>query len=164
MAIVYLLLALVIAGVDQLIKYFVLENLVDAGRVSAIPHILDLIYVENRGVAFGMFSDLRWLFVIITSIVIITFIILLFKDGCKSKLFSIACVLIVGGGIGNLIDRIAYGFVVDYLQLSFFSPVCNFADYCITVGTVLLVIYLLFYSDFAKEDKKNIEITDNGQI
>lgn len=164
MAILYLLLALVIAGVDQLIKYFVLENLVNAGRVIAIPHILDLIYVENRGVAFGMFSDLRWLFVIITSIVIITFIILLFKDGYKSKLFSIACVLIVGGGIGNLIDRIAYGFVVDYLQLSFFSPVCNFADYCITVGTVLLVIYLLFYSDFAKEDKKNKEITGNGQI
>lgn len=154
MAIVYLLLALVIAGVDQLIKYYVLENLVDAGRVTAIPHILDLIYVENRGVAFGMFSDMRWLFVVITSIVIIAFIVMLFKGGYKSKLFSISCALIVGGGIGNLIDRLMYGFVVDYLQLSFFSPVCNFADYCITVGTVLLVIYLLFYSDLSKENKK----------
>lgn len=162
MAIVYLLLALVVAGVDQIIKHFVLENLVTAGRVTAIPHILDLIYVENRGVAFGMFSDMRWLFVGITSIVIIAFAIMLFKEGHKSKLFSIAAVLIIGGGIGNLIDRVAYGFVVDYLQLSFFSPVCNFADYCITVGTVLLVIYLLFYSDFVKEDKKEKEITNNG--
>ena len=164
MAIVYLLLALVVAGADQLIKYFVLENLVNAGRVTAIPHILDLIYVENRGVAFGMFSNMRWLFVAITSIVIIAFIIMLFKEGYKSKLFSISCVLIVGGGIGNLIDRLAYGFVVDYLQLSFFSPVCNFADYCITVGTVLLVIYLLFYSDLAKDDKKDKERANNGKI
>lgn len=154
MAIVYLLLALVIAGADQLIKHFVLENLVNAGRVTAIPHILDLIYVENRGVAFGMFSNMRWLFVVITSIVIIAFIVMLFKGGYKSKLFSISCALIVGGGIGNLIDRLAYGFVVDYLQLSFFSPVCNFADYCITVGTVLLVIYLLFYSDLSKDNTK----------
>jgi signal peptidase II len=154
LAIVYLLLALVIAGADQLIKHFVLENLVDAGRVTAIPHILDLIYVENRGVAFGMFSNMRWLFVVITSIVIIAFIVMLFKGGYKSKLFSISCALIVGGGIGNLIDRLAYGFVVDYLQLSFFSPVCNFADYCITVGTVLLVIYLLFYSDLSKDNTK----------
>lgn len=154
MAIVYLLLALVIAGADQLIKHFVLENLVDAGRVTAIPHILDLIYVENRGVAFGMFSNMRWLFVVITSIVIIAFIVMLFKGGYKSKLFSISCALIVGGGIGNLIDRLMYGFVVDYLQLSFFSPVCNFADYCITVGTVLLVIYLLFYSDLSKDNTK----------
>lgn len=154
MAIVYLLLALVIAGADQLIKHFVLENLVDAGRVTAIPHILDLIYVENRGVAFGMFSNMRWLFVVITSIVIIAFIVMLFKGGYKSKLFSISCALIVGGGIGNLIDRLMYGFVVDYLQLSFFSPVCNFADYCITVGTVLLVIYLLFYSDLSKDNSK----------
>ena len=154
MAIVYLLLALVIAGADQLIKHFVLENLVDAGRVTAIPHILDLIYVENKGVAFGMFSNMRWLFVVITSIVIIAFIVMLFKGGYKSKLFSISCALIVGGGIGNLIDRLMYGFVVDYLQLSFFSPVCNFADYCITVGTVLLVIYLLFYSDLSKDNTK----------
>lgn len=164
MAIVYLLLAFLVAGADQLIKYFVLENLVNAGRVTAIPHILDLIYVENRGVAFGMFSNMRWLFVAITSIVIIAFIIMLFKEGYKSKLFSISCVLIVGGGIGNLIDRLAYGFVVDYLQLSFFSPVCNFADYCITVGTVLLVIYLLFYSDLAKDDKKDKERANNGKI
>ena len=57
---------------------------------------------------------------------------------------------IIGGGIGNLIDRIFLGYVIDYLQLSFFSPVCNFSDYAITVGTVLLVIYLLFFSDSSK--------------
>ena len=56
-------------------------------------------------------------------------------------------VAIIGGGIGNLIDRIFYGYVIDYLSLSFFPPVCNFADYCITVGAVLLVLYIIFFSD-----------------
>ncbi len=147
MAILFLSIALVVAVVDQVIKYFVLEYLVPVSRVTAIPHLLDLVYVENRGVAFGMFQDLRWFFVAVTSIVIVVFIVLLIKDKGKSKLFSTAAALIIGGGIGNLIDRIYLGFVVDYLQLSFFSPVCNFADYCISAGTVLLVIYLLFYYD-----------------
>ena len=62
--------------------------------------------------------------------------------------------VIIGGGIGNLIDRIFYGFVVDYISVSFFPPVCNFADYCITVGTLLLIVYVLFFSNVMKSEKK----------
>ena len=62
--------------------------------------------------------------------------------------------ILIGGGIGNLIDRVFYGFVVDYLSVSFFSPVCNFADYCITVGTILLIVYVLFFSNVMKSEKK----------
>ncbi len=160
MAIICLILAVSIAVVDQVIKYFVVENLEPLGRVQAIPNILDLVYVENSGVAFGMFSNMRWIFVVVTGIVIIAFIVMLFKMGRESKLFSISAALIIGGGVGNLIDRIVLGYVVDYLQLSFFSPVCNFADYCITAGTVLLVVYLLFYSDLGK-DKKIKEKIEN---
>lgn len=153
MAILYLAIALLLVVLDQVIKYFVLIYLKPISTFTAIPHILDLVYVENSGVAFGMFSDLRWIFVIITSIVIIAFIILLIKNAKQSKLFSVAATLIIGGGIGNLIDRLLYGYVIDYLSLSFFPPVCNFADYCITAGTILLVIYLLFYSDFSSDIK-----------
>lgn len=160
MAILYLSIALLIAVIDQVIKYFVVMYLEPVSTVTAIPHLLDLIYIENTGVAFGMFKNLRWIFVIVTLAVIVAFVILLFKNAGNSRLFSIASLLIIGGGIGNLIDRIFRGFVVDYLQLSFFSPVCNFADYCITAGTVVLVIYLLFYSELSsdikfKEKKKN---------
>ncbi len=160
MAIICLILAASIAVVDQVIKYFVVEHLEPLGRIQAIPNILDLVYVENSGVAFGMFSNMRWFFVAITGIVILAFVIMLFKMGRESILFSVSAALIIGGGIGNLIDRIVLGYVVDYLQLSFFSPVCNFADYCITAGTVLLVVYLLFYSDLGK-DKKIKENTEN---
>jgi len=153
LSILYLAIALLIAVVDQVIKYFVLVYLEPANSVTAIPYILDLVYVENRGVAFGMFQDMRWLFISITSIVIVAFMFLLIKNKGESSLFSIASTLIIGGGVGNLIDRIAHGFVVDYLKLSFFPPVCNFADYCITAGTVLLVIYLLFYSDISSDIK-----------
>ncbi len=160
MTIIYLVLAAFVVVADQVIKYLVVEFLEPVQRVTAIPHILDLVYVENTGVAFGMFSNLRWLFVIVTSIVIVAFIYMMFKLGKSSKLFSVASALIIGGGIGNLIDRICLGYVIDYLQLSFFSPVCNFADYCITVGTVLLIIYLLFYSDMSKEEKHRENVND----
>ena len=146
-------LSLAIAGlvvvIDQVIKYFVAMYLPQAGVVTAIPHLLDLNYVENRGVAFGMFENMRWIFVALTSVIIV----IIFKK-IKSKMFLISSALIIGGGIGNLIDRVLYGYVIDYLQLSFFSPVCNFADYAVTVGTVLLVIYLLFMSDSSKKENK----------
>ena len=124
------------------------------GDVTLIPGILDLTYSENRGVAFGLFQNGTVFFAITTSILIIIFVILLLKNYKKSKLFSIAASLIIGGGVANLFERVAYGYVYDYLRLSFFPPVCNFADYCITAGTVCLIVYLLFYSDILKSDKK----------
>lgn len=157
MIFIYLALALLLVAIDQVIKYFVLIYLKPAVSITAIPHLLDLVYVENTGAAFGMLRDSRWFFIVLTSVMIIAFIVMLIKNQSSSKLFSIASVLIIGGGIGNLIDRIVYGYVIDYLQLSFFSPVCNFADYCITAGTVLLVVYLLFYSDMKFESKANVE-------
>lgn len=151
-------LSLAIAGlvviIDQVIKYFVAMYLPQAGVVAAIPHLLDLNYVENRGVAFGMFENMRWIFVALTSVIIVILLYIIIFKKIKSKMFLISSALIIGGGIGNLIDRVLYGYVIDYLQLSFFSPVCNFADYAVTVGTVLLVIYLLFMSDSSKKENK----------
>ena len=74
-----------------------------------------------------------------------------------NKLFLTSVTLIIGGGIGNLIDRLFRGFVVDYLQLSFFPPVCNFADYCITIGAVLMVVFVLFFSDKKDDKPKRID-------
>lgn len=161
MIFIYLLIAALVVVIDQVIKYFVCLHLKPIGFTTAIPHLLDLVYVENRGVAFGMFKDMRWIFVALTSVVIVVFTVLLIKNYSKSKLFSTSAALIIGGGIGNLIDRIFLGYVVDYLQLSFFSPVCNFADYCITIGTVLLVVYLLFFSDIS-DDKKTKKKSDES--
>ena len=67
---------------------------------------------------------------------------------------ALVLLLIIGGGLGNLFERVFLGYVTDYLSLSFFPPICNFADYCITAGTVCLIVYLLFFSDFLKSDGK----------
>lgn len=150
-----LVVAAAVAIIDQIIKYFVSMYLPDAGAVEFIPYILDLNYVENRGVAFGMFKDMRWIFIAVTSIVICFLLYIIIFKRINSKLFNISASLIIGGGIGNLIDRIFYGYVIDYLQLSFFSPVCNFADYAITIGTVLLVVYVLFFYDNNKKVNEN---------
>ncbi len=148
--------SLLIAAIDYIIKILVINNLKPISSFAVIPGLFSLTYVENRGAAFGMLSDARWVFITFTVIVIAVMIYLMFKKRITSKLFNISAVLIIGGGIGNLIDRIFYGYVVDYLSVSFFPPVCNFADYCITVGAALLVIYLMFFSDFlSKKDKNN---------
>ena len=129
--------------IDQVIKYFIVQGLAPNGSVSVINGLFSLTYVENRGVAFGMFQNHVWVFTIITGVFIGAFIWLIVSKKFAGKLFWTSAALMIGGGIGNLIDRIFRGFVVDYLSLSFFPPVCNFADYCITAGAVLLVIMLL---------------------
>ena len=84
-----------------------------------------------------MFQDGTIFFAITTAIVIIVAAIFLIKNYKKSKLFTVALSLIIGGGLGNLYERIVHGYVVDYLRLSFFPPICNFADYCISGPTLV---------------------------
>ena len=143
-----------LAAIDQIIKYFVNVNLKPVGTINVIDNLFKLTYVENRGVAFGMFKDMRWVFVAITSLLIIGIIVYMFLKKPDGKFFYVCVSLIIGGGIGNLIDRIVYGYVIDYLSLSFFPPVCNFADYCITAGTIMLIVYVMFFTDFAKSETK----------
>lgn len=154
MLIVYIAIIVIVPILSQCIRAAVEANVMPQGTVAVIPNVFNLTYSENRGVAFGLFQDGTLFFAITTSIVIVVFAILLFKNYKKSKLFSVAAALIIGGGLGNLFERIYLGYVVDYLSLSFFPPICNFADYCITAGTICLIVYLLFFSDFLKDSKK----------
>lgn len=154
MPLLVMLLSALIVFIDQLIKYFVASGLKHIGAIEVIPGIFSLTYVENKGAAFGMMSNMRWVFIVFTLAVIAALIVIVFRNKIDSKLFKASAILLIGGGIGNLIDRILFGYVIDYLSLSFFPPVCNFADYCITAGTILLIIYIVFYSSFLKDNKK----------
>ncbi len=157
MPFIALVAALLLVAADQIIKYFISLNLKPVGSVSVIDNLFSLSYVENRGVAFGMFEGMRWLFIALTAVFIAGIIFYMFKNRPDKKIFYVSSALIIGGGIGNLIDRVIYGYVIDYLSLSFFSPVCNFADYCITIGVILLAVYAIFMSDGnkIKKDRKN---------
>lgn len=151
---IYILIIAAVPVIAAFIRIFIENGVKNNGTVEVIPGLFSLAYSENRGVAFGLFQDGTVFFAITTSIVIVVFLILLIKNYKKSVLFSVAASLIIGGGIANLIERVFQGYVVDYLSLSFFPPICNFADYCITAGTVCLIVYLLFFSDFLKDSKK----------
>ncbi|MDO4731080.1 MAG: signal peptidase II [Clostridia bacterium] len=147
----FVIAAIVIVS-DQATKLWAVQTLKDSADIQAIPYILSFTYVENRGAAFGMGQNLRWLFVAVSIVFIVIFCIALFKYKRQNLMVSISAGLILGGTVGNLIDRVLNGYVVDFLQLSFFPPTCNIADYSLTIGVVLLVIYMLFFTDALKSD------------
>ncbi len=155
MAIIALLLSAAAVAIDQTIKMLVMSNLKPIGRVTVINGFLDLFYLENRGAAFGMLQNQRWFFIVITLAISAIIIIELFKYKNHEFFSYTASILIVGGGIGNLLDRVIHGYVVDYISVSFFPPIFNFADCCVTVGTVFLIIHILF---FAEKDGKTEKV------
>lgn len=144
MALLAVIVTILLVVVDQLTKLYAINVVKPQGPITVIENFYYFTYVENRGAAFGMLQNQRFLFIAVTLIIFAVFGYILIKYKIEGKLFFTAIVLIFGGGIGNLIDRIFRGYVVDFLQFSFFPPVCNVADYFITVGAVLLMISVLF--------------------
>lgn len=142
--------------VDQLLKIWVLSSLAGLGSsVMLIPGLLQLTYVENRGAAFGIMQGRVGILSLLTLAVIIFCIVLLIRK-VHNRMAATSLALIVAGGLGNLIDRVFRGFVVDFLDVSplFSFPVFNFADCCVVIGTILLLIYLFFFDETAKKKDK----------
>lgn len=134
-------LSAVLVGIDQIIKLWVLENLVPVRQMTVVQNFFYLTYVENRGAAFGLFQTKTILLAVLTSVVLLGIIYLILSGRITEKLMVWSLALVVAGGVGNLIDRVARGFVVDYLDFGvlFGFPVFNFADCCVVVGTILLL-------------------------
>ncbi|MGI6160484.1 MAG: signal peptidase II [Christensenellales bacterium] len=154
-----LILAAVLVVIDQIIKGIVSANLKPVGSVEFIPGIINFTYVENRGAAFGILQNQRWFFIIITVIACIGVIYMLFKYGKTSRMLYFGLTLILGGAIGNFIDRLFSGFVVDFIELAFVNfAIFNFADCCVTIGAVIVSIYFLFI-----DGSKKAEIKDEAQ-
>lgn len=145
--VVYFLLSAVMVLIDQGTKLWAAGNLGEAGRViEVIPGVFELRYCENRGVAFSLLEGQKWLFIPLTLIAAILMVLLLLRSPLRQRpVFSVCCSLILAGGIGNLIDRIAYGYVIDFLYFRLIDfPIFNFADCCVVVGAFLLFGFLLF--------------------
>lgn len=149
-----------IAAADQLIKLAVLRSsLVEGGTFTVIPDILQFRYVENTGAAFSMFSDKTEMLAVFTAVVLLAGFIVIFTKKIKSKLMLASVVMLMGGGLGNLIDRVFRHFVVDYIEVLFVDfAVFNFADCFVTVGEFILIGYLIF--DIVKDYKKGRQKAD----
>jgi len=133
---------------DQLSKYIAKIKLYSISQIEIIKGFFSLTYVENRGAAFGIFKDKRIILVGFTTIVIAVMIYYLLKNKSMNKLLRVSLILIIAGAIGNLIDRVLLGYVVDFFHLYignvFDWPVFNVADISIVFGTILLAFNLLF--------------------
>lgn len=137
-----------IVVIDQITKYIAKTKLISLNNIDIISGIFSLSYVENRGAAFGIFKNNKLILVVFTSIVTFLMLYYLFKNKNMNKYIKISIILIIGGALGNLIDRIFLGYVVDFLHLYiegiFDFPVFNFADISIVFGTIILSFNLLF--------------------
>lgn len=146
-----------LVGVDQIIKLLVLEHLKPIGSFPLIEGIVRLNYAENTGAAFGSFSAHTNLLSIFTFIVIIIGFIYLFVKKRKVDVEYVCIALILAGGIGNLLDRIFRGFVVDYIEPLFMDfAIFNFADILVTCSSVVLVIWLIYeiYREGKEKEQK----------
>lgn len=134
-------------GLDQLLKLLAVHYLAPVGTAELIPGVIGLRYTENTGAAFSMFAGRQTLLIVITGIVLLFGAYILLFRRPKGTLEYTAVVMIFSGGVGNLIDRIANGYVVDYIELQFVRfAIFNLADCLVTVGFVLLVV-AVFYTE-----------------
>ena len=139
-------------GLDQLSKLLAVKLLEPVGSVPIWSGVLHLTYVENKGAAFGMLADHRWVFMTISTVAIIAIALYLYSGKNTAKLYTSALMLIVSGGIGNMIDRIALGYVVDFIDFALIDfAVFNIADSLVCIGAGLLILSLVL--DIIRETK-----------
>lgn len=145
---ILLLLVVLIIGADQLVKFWAVQTLMSGSSIVLIPGIFRLTYVENRGAAFSFLENHISFFVIATLLVLCAIIYAFLKKLIPTKLGRLALAFVAGGAVGNLIDRILHGYVVDmfYFELIDF-PVFNVADIFIVIGGILFAYYVLVQYD-----------------
>lgn len=143
-----IIIVFILIAIDQITKYIAVNNLKPLGSISIIDKILSFTFVENRGAAFGIFQGKTLLLSIITICILIA-IIYLYSQLPKTKVYRcirFCLVLIASGAVGNLIDRLLRGYVIDFFHATFINfPVFNVADIYVVVGAILMAIIVIFF-------------------
>ena len=153
---VYLLIFVAVVFLDQLTKVMVDATMARGEGITIIKGIFSITNTRNSGAAFSMFSNTTWsqvFFITITVVAVVAALIYLIFGKSSSKWLNTTVTLIAAGAIGNFIDRLAFGNVRDFLNIEFFAN-CNVADVAITVGAIMLIVYLLFIAEDALFKKK----------
>ena len=153
MAYIILMVAALIA--DQLTKYLVRSNMAVGESISVIGDFFRLTHYENDGAAFSSLSGQRAILIIIPVIAIIAGLVYMFTHRRAHRLLQTALALVISGGAGNLIDRIAAGKVTDMFDFSIFPPIFNVADISVVVGCGLLIVYIFLYDRLEKKDERD---------
>ena len=145
---------------DLVSKHFLDASISLGEERSFIPGFVNLVLVHNKGAAWGMFSGANIFLIILAFVFILGLGWLMFAERTKNPLFHISVGLVLSGCVGNLVDRLAFGYVRDFLHFEFWQsfPVFNIADICLTIGVVLFAIYIVIM--LVKSHKKAKE--ENG--
>ena len=171
MLLISLLIVLGVVALDQATKWIVMLNMELGESVVFIKDVFHFTYIRNPGASFGSFSDSRWVFMVISTVMIAGMIYCLVKYRPKQKLIYIPMSMIIGGGIGNMIDRLFYGesfgngTVVDFLDFCAFPDlwywIFNVADSFVCVGAGILFVYL--FVDIIKDEKNKVKQKKNDE-
>ena len=158
----------VLLAADLISKHFISAFLLEkGGSYSVIDKVLTFRYSENAGAAFGIFENARVFLSLLVGIVVLALIVFMVIHIVRGKhkergslLLHVALSMVIAGGIGNLVDRIAFGYVRDFIEYTFIYTlfkknfaICNFADVWLTIGVILLVIYLIVFYAIAGREK-----------
>ncbi len=148
----YYIIAAVLLAVDQGIKALVISGMDPGEKIPVIGDFFRIAYTQNTGIAFSLFENAGFLLILIPAAISAVCAVILAKTGRKgSPLMKWGLSLILAGGIGNVIDRLVHGYVVDYLSFGSFA-IFNFADICICTGCGLILLYVLFI--YGKNDRR----------
>lgn len=161
--IVLVVLSVAILALDLITKYVICGMFAENEGITAIPYLFNIIVVHNEGAAWGILSG-NQIGLIILSVLLFAFLIWYFvKEKKKSWLLVVSMAFIYGGCIGNLFDRIVFGYVRDFIQFAFWQsfPIFNFADVFLTVGVILFAIYLIIFL-VKKEKSEDTEVVSAG--
>ena len=154
MTVLCLIAIVILIFIDQIIKLWAMSSLMPIGSVPILNGVFHLTYIENHGAAFSILQNKTYFLIAVTSVAICFALYLLVSKKIQNKCLITSLVLIIAGGIGNLIDRIRLGYVVDYLDFRLINfPVFNFADCCVVIGTALVLIYVFFIEPKEKKMK-----------
>lgn len=141
---------------DQLTKAWAVNVLKDGSSIKIIGNFLRFTYAENRGAAFSILQNQRWFFVVITIVMLIVLAYIFFRVKNINNLSRLSIAMIAGGAIGNFIDRVMLGYVIDFIDVRFGSfynfPIFNIADSFVVCGTILMV-YLILFNKFEKSEE-----------
>lgn len=160
------IIALAVVVIDLALKYAVSSGMTVGQSFEVIPGVLNVTYVQNTGAAFGILGEQRWIFIVVSAIMIVLLTLFLARAKGYHKLVYISAALILGGGVGNMVDRLSLGYVIDYIDFCAFPSlwrwVFNAADTAVCVGAGLLIVYLLFIDSKAYAGGMKSVLRDNN--